>query len=312
MAKDDGRIDVIFCHYNTARAPLLRHMALHCVAFLCSTRPGDLRVLLVDGSPRQDDELSRSLPSLGAEYVHCGRELSFAETYNAGVRRTSSPVVVLVANDVLIDARQVRKLAQEIRDDVGCALPYLSFSDYGAQRARRLRVPRRCFPTRMTLNVNAFSRRALEQVGLIPEQMSGCYNDVILSIRLHEEGYAVVLRNVGAVTHLGQQTLKTRATSVDYSADARLFGEQYPRYFRRGVVLFHKVAQRPATRLLYRAVEALPAGFAQRLGLWPLAWAVEPYLCAEQGTVKETLKHFIRRARAAGSAQESAVPPVRG
>jgi GT2 family glycosyltransferase len=286
-------------------------MALHCVAFLCRGRPGDLRVLLVDGSPRQDDELARSLPSLGVEYVHCGRELCLAETYNAGITRTSSPVVVLVANDVLIEAIQVRMLAQEIRDGVGCALPYLSFSDYGAQRARKLRVPRRCFPTRMTLNVNAFSRRALEQVGLIPEQMSGCYNDVVLSIRLREEGYAVVLRNVGAVTHLGQQTLRTGATSVDYRADARLFAEQYPRYWRRGVVLFHKVAQRPATRVLYRAVEALPAELAERLGLWRLAWAVEPYLCAEQGTVKEALKRIIGRARAPRPSGESALPSVR-
>ncbi len=308
MSPDSSPIEVVICHYNRGHAPHLRHMALHAAAFLLRDRPSDLRVLLVDGSPDPDAELARALPELGAQYVHCGRELSFGATYNTGIRSTSGPVVVLMANDILIEARQVRMLAAEVRDRVGCAIPYLSFSDYGAQRARRLRVPRRCFPTRMTLNVNAFSRDALERVGLIPEEMSGCFNDVVLSFRLREAGFRVVLRNVGRVTHLGRQTLKTGATSVAYEADARLFARQYAHYWRRGVVLFHRAAQRPGTRLLYRTVEALPARVADRLRLWQFAWAFEPYLCAERGTAREALVRLFGGRPAPASSDRDRAP----
>ena len=160
-------------------------------------------------------------------------------------------------------------------------------------------VPRRCFPSRMTVNVNAFSREALEKIGLMPEQMSGCYNDVILFIRMREEGYSVVLRNVGHVMHLGQQTLKTGATSVDYDADAEIFSDEYPEYWRDGVVLFHKVAQRPATRLIYDALERLPRRLVERLRLWNAAWAAEPYLCAERGTFGAGVRRIFGRIRSA-------------
>ncbi|MHC4789713.1 MAG: glycosyltransferase family 2 protein [Planctomycetota bacterium] len=301
--------DVVICHYNREGAPHIRHMALHSAAFLCRERPADLNIVLVDGSRAPDRELARGLEPLGVRYAHLGRELSFAETYNAGIRSSSAPVVVTMANDVLIEAGQVRALAREVGNGVGCALPYLTASDYGAQTARRLRVPRRCFPTRMTLNVNAFAREALERIGLIPDQMTGCYNDVILSIRLHEKGYRVVLRNVGRVIHLGQQTLKTGATNVAYEADARLFAEQYPRYWRGGVVQFHKVAQCRATRWLYRLVESLPAGLVDALGLWNVAWAVEPYLCAEPGTFRQGA---LRLLGARGAAQQQRAAPSGG
>ena len=296
MTSGNGQIDVVVCHYNRTGMPRIRYMALHAVAFLCRERPTDLNVALLDGSPTRDDALADALAALGVEYVHGGRELSFAETYNLGIKRTSNPVVVTLANDILVEAQQVRRLAAEVADGVGCVMPYMSFCDYGAQRERALPVPRRCFPGRMTVNVNAFSRKALERVGLLPEQMTGCYNDVILFIRMREEGYSVVLRNVGRVIHLGQQTLKTGATSVDYDADAGLFREEYPKYWRDGVVLFHKVAQRRATRLIYAALERLPARLVKRLRLWDLAWAVEPYLCAERGTLAAGVGRLFGRA----------------
>jgi len=310
MSPIDGPLDVAVCHYNRHAVPDLRHMAAYAMAFLRRDRTSDLRVTLVDGSPRPDVELARTLEALAVRYVHCGRELSFAETYNTGIRMTTSGTIVLMANDILIEGRQVRMLAQEVHDGVGCAFPYLSFSDYGAQKARRLRVPRRCYPTRMTLNVNAFSREALEKVGFIPAQMTGCFNDVILSIRLYEEGYSVVLRNVGPVAHLGRQTLRTRATSISHDADARLFAAEYPHYWRDGVVLFHKAAQGRATRLLYRVAERLPAQAAQRLGVWSLVWTLEPYLCAERGTAREGLCRLFRRAQAVSATPACAAEPV--
>ncbi len=298
-----SQIDVVISHYNKAKKPHIRFMTLHAVAHLCRESCADLNVNIVDGSPTRDDHLAEALTALGVKYVHCGRELSFGETYNTGIRRTSCPVVVTLANDIFINPNQIRKLADEIVGRVGCAMPYLTHSDFGAQQLRRFRLPRRCFPTRMTLNVNAFSRAALERVGLIPENMSGCYNDVVLFLRLREEGYSILLRNVGRVIHLAQQTLKSGATSVNYDADEALFSREYPQYWRNGVVLFHKAAQGRLTRLMYGALERLPPRWTKKLRLWRLAWEMEPYLCAERGTFKEGLFRALRRSRPADAAQ---------
>jgi GT2 family glycosyltransferase len=271
-------------------------MTLYAMAFLCKDHTVASNIIVVDGSPIRDDELMQGLTALGVEYLHLGRELSFAETYNAGIKRTSSPVVVTLANDVLINAQQLRQLAAEVNRNVGCVLPYLTQSDYGAQTERRLPVPRRCFPSRMTFNVNAFSRDALEKIGFIPEEMTGCYNDVMVFIRLREMGYSIMLRNVGHVIHLAQQTLKSGSTSVCYEGDERLFAQTCPKYWRDGTVLFHKVAQRWTTRIIYQMVEYLPVGLVRKLGIWNWVWAIEPYLCAEQGTLKEALRRvFFRR-----------------
>ncbi len=299
MSSNSNHIDVVVCHYNKTEGPRIRYMALHAMAFLCRERPTDLNVIFSDGSPSRDGKLANGLAGLGVEYLHCGRELSFPETYNAGIKKTSNPVVVTLANDILIEAKQICKLAAEISERVGCVMPYLTFSDYGAQRERKLPVPRRCFPTRMTLNVNAFSRKALEDVGLIPEDMTGCYNDVLLSIRLREKDYSIVLRNVGHVIHLGQQTLKTGATSVALDADVHLLSKAYPQYCRNGVVLFGKIAQRRATRIIYGALEHLPTGLVKKLRLWDAAWAIEPYVCAERGTYKEGLARLFGLGRPA-------------
>lgn len=295
MCDENTNVDIVVCHYNKTQALHMRYMSLYTMAFLCKDRPSNLNIILVDGSPVQDDPLAQELTAIGVQYFHCGRELSFAETYNEGIKRTSNPVVVTLANDIFIEAKQVLQLAKEIRDGVGCVIPYLTFSDYGAQRERKLPVPRRCFPTRMTLNVNAFSRAALEKAGFIPEQMTGCYNDVLLFIRLREEGYSIMLRNVGCVVHLGQQTLKTLESSVSYEADEVLFKKQYPNYWRNGFVLFHKVAQRWKTRKLYSILEHMPVSLVKKLSFWNWAWAIEPYLCAEDGTFKEAFSRVLRK-----------------
>jgi GT2 family glycosyltransferase len=245
--------------------------------------------MLVDGSPQRDNQLAQELKCLGVQYTHCGGELSFSETFNTGINKTVNKIVVVLTNDIFIEAKQLQMLAGEIKNDVACAFSYLSWVDYGAARARSLPVPWRSFPNGMSFNVAAFSREALEKVGLIPEQMTGCYNDVVLFIRLREEGYSIVLRNVGYVLHMGQQTLKTGSTNVSYEADAAFFTKHYPQYWRNGRVLLHKVAQRWTTRMLYAVVVYLPVGIVERLRIWNWVWAIEPYICAEKGTYKECL-----------------------
>jgi GT2 family glycosyltransferase len=253
-------------------------MVLHTMAYLRKDHSQNLNIVVVDGSPSGDETLARGLQNLGVKYLHGGRELSFAESYNAGIKETSNPVVVTLANDVFIEGAQIHRLAAEIRDRVGCAIPYLSSCDYGAQRARKL-TPRRCYPTWMTLNVNAFSREVLQQVGLIPEQTSGCFNDVILFIKLRQKDYSIVLLNVGYVGHLGAQTLKSGSSSVSYTNDALLFRKNFPQYWHRDGVLFHRVAQRLTTRMIYYLVEYLPLSREKKTYLWEGVWAIEPYIC---------------------------------
>ena len=127
--------------------------------------------------------------------------------------------------------------------------------------------------------------------------MSGCYDDIVLFLRLRERGRAIVLRNVGTVFHLGQQTLKTGKTSVDYEADERLFVQLYPQYWRRGRARRHTLAQCWTTRIVYWAAEQVPAGLAKRLGVRNWVWAVEPYLCAERGTVKAAVARLLTFVR---------------
>jgi GT2 family glycosyltransferase len=286
-------------------------MTLHAVAFLCKTPLAEskLSVTVVDGSPQADSDLEAGLRALGVCYLHAGRELSFAETYNTGIRARSSPVVFTLANDVLIEARQVRTLAEEIGPTVACAMPYLTSCDYGTQRQRRLPVPRRCFPTAMTLNANAFSRPALEKVGFLPEDMTGCFNDVVLFIRLREQGYSVVLRNVGPVLHLGRQTLRAGMTRVSYEADATLFSERYPRYWLDGRILWHRAGQKSLARLAHRVMNGLPRGVVHSIRGWEWVWWAEPYLCAERGSFREGLTRLLRLGRPSNTSKDT--PPAR-
>ena len=294
MAAGEDSVDVVVSHYNRSQAAHIRYMAIYAMSYLCREPSPHLNVVFIDGSPFQDAGLKSCLETLGVQYLHFGRELSFGEAYNAGIKRTTNRVVVTLANDILIEPKQVRLLAAEAKGRVACAIPYLTFCDYGTQRERKLPTPRTCYPNSMTLNVNAFAREALESVGFIPEQMSGCYNDVVLFIRLREEGWSVILRNVGRVIHLGKQTLNTQQSSVSYETDAALFARQYPKYWDRGVVRFHKVGQRWTTRMLYRLLERLPPKAAARYGFWTWVWALEPYLSAERGTYRKGLGRAFR------------------
>ena len=152
-------IDVIVSYYNEGRAGHLRYMTLHCLAYLRKQPSDDLRVILVDGSPMEDDALATAVEGLNVEYMHTGRRLSLAECFNVGIRRGTNRAVVTLVNDVFIEAQQVRKLVDELRDDVACAFPYLTVEDYGTARTRKFPVPRRCFPTGLSFNVAAFDRQ---------------------------------------------------------------------------------------------------------------------------------------------------------
>jgi Glycosyl transferase family 2 len=143
-------ITAVICHYNPTRHVYLQHLVSLCVAALRRIPDERLTILVCDGSPESDPRLAESLRTSDACYLHADRQLTFGETYNLGIEAARTEHVVLVANDILISSRQVRRLVAEVRDDVGCAILYLARADYTTQNARRVKVPRLCYPASMT------------------------------------------------------------------------------------------------------------------------------------------------------------------
>lgn len=298
-----AEITAVICHYNPTRHVYLQHLVSLCVAALRRIPDELLTILVCDGSPDPDRQVAATLSDNNAAYLHAGRELTFGGTYNLGVEAARTEYVVLVANDILISAPQVRQLVSEVRDDVGCAIPYLTRSDYATQTARRVRVPRRCYPASMTLNVNAFRRDVLEGVGSVPEALSGCFNDMVIFQRLRNQGYRIALVNVAHVDHLRAIT-RHIASNLDYERDLATAPSLAPDLFRGIRPMRHKntwarlyanAAQRPLSRLLWRLVGRVPWELKQYRGLGYLAAWLEPYLACTLADYRRALLGRGRR-----------------
>lgn len=296
-------ITAVICHYNPTRHVYLQHLVGLCVATLRRVPDERLTILVCDGSPEPDRQLAASLSDNRAGYLHAGRELTFGGTYNLGVEAARTEYVVLVANDILISSPQIRKLVAELRDGVGCVIPYLARSDYATQAARRTRVPRRCYPSSMTLNVNAFRRDVLRSVGSVPEELSGCFNDMVIFQRLRNQGYRIALVNVQQVDHLRSVTLRI-SSHVDYERDLAIAPTLAPDLFR-GVRskgqrnsrarLYANQAQCPLPRLLWLLVSRVPWTLNWYRGLgYQAAW-LEPYLACTLADCRRDLLSLRRR-----------------
>lgn len=296
----DG-VAVVICHYNPTQNQYLRQLVTLCCAALRRT-PDDavcaqeieLDILVCDGSPERDETLAAQILASGGRYVHGGEQLSFGATYNLGVRSSTAPYVVLMANDVLISAAQVRKLIGEVQKDrIGCAICYLTKGDYYTQISRRLPVPRRCYPASMTLNVNAFRREILEDIGCVPEELSGCFNDMVMFFRLRQKGLRTVLVNLGEVPHLAMVTRKI-ATNLAWDRDLctvpklapELFSKYKPKSKNSWASLYAACAQNKRSKLLWTLVSYVPWKMKQSQSVAYWAAFVEPYLCSDKSVMQ--------------------------
>lgn len=288
-------VSVIVCYYNNNQSSDIKFMTLFAMSFLQKNNSGLFEITVVDGSKIKDELFEKELIKLQVNYLHSGRDLSFGETYNYGINYSDSPIIVTLANDIFIEAKQIIELADEARNNVGCVIPYLSYSDYSVQNTRKYLVPKRSFPSRMTFNVNVFQRKALEEIGYIDEEMSGCFNDVLAFIKLRENGYSIVLKNVGNIFHLSQQTLKSNFTTVSYQNDQIIFQKKYPNYWSRGHILFYKTTQRFTTKIIYWVIEHISIKLVKKSNIWKLIWLIEPYICAEKSTYTKGLKKIFAR-----------------
>ncbi|MCI0574957.1 MAG: glycosyltransferase [Chloroflexi bacterium] len=297
LAESDGQavantaadMTAAICHYNPTRHPYLQRLASLCVAALQKVPDDHLTILVCDGSPEPDPTLAEMVTGDRVCYLHAGRQLSFGATYNLGVAAAQTDYVALIANDILISSLQLQRLAHELKGDVGCAMPYLIRSDYATQVARRARVPRRCYPASMTLNVNVFRRDVLQAAGQVPEELSGSFNDMVVFHRLQAQGYRIALVNVGEVDHLRAITRRI-ASNMAYEQDLAaapalaldLFhGVQPGRQKNFWARLYANAAQYPLSRLLWRLVSAIPWQLNQQRGLGYAAAWLEPYLACD-------------------------------
>lgn len=284
-------IDVIVCYYNPNNHSHIRMMTMATVTYLNKHNRDYLNIIVSDGGKNPDTLLKELLEINGIEYLHSGKEMSFAETYNFGILNSKNEIVALIANDIFIETEQIIKLSSFLKPGVGCVMPFLSYSDYGTQILRKFR-PDIIYPSGMTLNVNIFYRSVLKDIDYIPREMSGAFTDMLLFIRMKNKGYSVLIKKVGVVIHLAKQTLKT-GTSVSYSEDSKLFSELYPSFWKDPIICHSKLAQKTSSRILFKIYELIPNRITKTFGLFVLVCRIEPYITAERGYYFKRIKKIF-------------------
>jgi hypothetical protein len=221
---------VVINHYSgQAYAPHLAGASIFSAA-LSVRDPLVKEVLLVDGSQSPDLKLQQYIQDMGCQYLHAGRRLSFAEGYNLGLSQASQEWVVLCASDVFptLDCYQaISEFLSKINvETVGCVIPRLSSSDLPYQKSRFF-TGYSCAVPIMTLNFNVLKRSYLNSIGGVPGQYSGNYNDVELSMRIHEDRKRIYMLPIRCV-HYGSLTLQTGGSNVSAERDIETFAARHP------------------------------------------------------------------------------------
>lgn len=209
-----------------ARIRAMTEFALRCYRAFTPTAH---ELILVDGHAEPDAQLAAVCGELGYRYLNRGRRLAFAEGYNTGLTEARAPWVVLAASDIfVVDGWLETLIAEAESTGAWMTSPYLSGSDYAAQRLQYVVSPRTFVPNHLTLNLNLISRHCLTVVGPLDEQFSGCFNDVDYVLRIRAAGGEILLANCGEITHLGSATLTRPALLAMYTHDQPLFDAKWP------------------------------------------------------------------------------------
>jgi GT2 family glycosyltransferase len=209
-----------------ARIRTMTEFALRCYRAFTTT-PHELT--LVDGHADPDPKLAAVCDELGYRYLNLGRRLSFAEGYNTGLRSAETPWVVIAANDIFVVAGWLEALLAAAKSSgAWMTAPFLSSSDYPAQRWSYVMSRRTFSPNFITFNLNLLSRHCVETVGWIDERFSGCFNDVDYALRIRANGGDIAICDCGEITHLGSATLTRSGALAMYERDYPLFEAKWP------------------------------------------------------------------------------------
>ncbi len=257
-------IGVVINHYNPGLDRKLTYQALHCVGtYLVQSMP--VMVVLSDGSGIVDPILEQAAVQSGFHYLPSTKRLYFAEGYNAGInflkdKLGESGLIALSANDIFPAALTLKYLQDCLlsEDRIGCAVPYMSYSDFPVQRDNS--YPRRRLMRYMTLNLNLFRMADLSAIGGVPVEYSGYFNDIAMALKLAERGKIIALCYGGKVFHQHRSTTSV-STMASYEKDRTTFFAAYP----------WLISANPHTPL---ALSKLTSGVSSFFfGIWEMGWA---------------------------------------
>jgi GT2 family glycosyltransferase len=223
-------ISVAVSYFNPTASDRLRAMVTFALECLTAYTRSPVELLVMDGSGKVDEALSRTCETRGWPYHPSTEVESFGRTYNRGAELARGDHVVLMASDIFVCQDWDQKLLSEMaRTGAWMAAPFLSISDYPVQ-CRDYPVRRCTFhPSFMTFNLNVITRACMERVGLMDEKLSGGYNDIDYLLRIRGEGGTVIMVDAGPITHLGRATLSVQTKMTSEGVDFEYLRAKYPK-----------------------------------------------------------------------------------
>jgi len=261
---------IVINYYNPTNSRRLLYQTLLCVESYRENGK-DINIVLVDGSGSGcNSDLKRSLQESNSYYLYFSQKKSFAEGYNAGIRYVGenwkTEYIVLSANDIVVSPQTIAKLTEEMNGgQIGCVIPYLSMSDLLCQNSRY--ESGTCLPTGMTLNVNMFRVDDLFAIGLVPEELSGYFNDLVMFRRLRMLGKVIKLVNAGNIYHFGKSTTGI-SSNASLQKDKATFWALYPDCApinANAWLKYAMFAQTRSSRLFWSFFDHIPGKLVQRV-----------------------------------------------
>ncbi len=232
-------------------------------ASLAKASPAVDEVIVVDGSAAANPCLQERCAELGARYLHAGRQLTFAEGYNAGAAVATASWLVFCASDVYVNNRTLDSIARATTtlpaERIGCLVPTLSYSALEMQRSTEASGRISIVPL-TTINCNVFEAGFFREIGGIPEVYSGNYNDVEIAIRIVERGRHIYQVDDPAV-HYGSLTLAAGGSNARQDRDRETFHRQRPAYFSSAYawnVDYRPLLSHPLARAINRLINLIP------------------------------------------------------
>jgi GT2 family glycosyltransferase len=241
IENNDGDLGIVVNYYSDFSSEDNTKLLVDSTALslrLLKINPSVDKVVLADGSKKENDALKKRCEELDVTYLHAGKEISYVDGYNIGWRSLDTPYIGLMANDIIphpFDTMQ--KLLDMIKKpDIGCVFPYMNTSRLKSDETQKpgfwLRGSQTCEPTSMTLNLNIIKREILEKIGGLDENYLYGFQEPILILKLRSMGYRVVLVGNTRIFHYDKLTKNLGQSSLKglYKNDVSRWYDEYHDY----------------------------------------------------------------------------------
>lgn len=272
--RNSGITGVVINYFNPSDDKALYYQTL--LSASSYRENGNCIVCISDGSGFDNKRLSREASLLNVVYIFSLSKLSFSEGYNQGINYFKDipevEYLILSANDIIASKDCIQQLLICFRKypRVGCAMPYLTNSDYFIQNSK-YKFKTRVVPI-MTLNCNLFLKSDLLMTGMVPTYLSGYFNDIVMASRFFAIGKEIYLVKNVVLYHLVSRTIAV-SSSAKYDVDKKIFMERHPDLTYPGEFLIR------AKKFSSRKLELVFSFFA---GLTNAKW----YYCIMAGIYK--------------------------